>query len=51
MDPKNTILPLQGVRVLELCNVAAGPFCGLLLADMGLLTSGGVSGLAKRPKG
>lgn len=30
-----TLLPLQGVRVLELCNVAAGPFCGLLLADMG----------------
>ena len=29
------ILPLKGVRVLELCNVAAGPFCGLLLADMG----------------
>ena len=29
------ILPLKGVRVLELCNVAAGPFCRLLLADMG----------------
>jgi crotonobetainyl-CoA:carnitine CoA-transferase CaiB-like acyl-CoA transferase len=28
-------LPLEGVRVIELCNVAAGPFCGLLLADMG----------------
>lgn len=27
--------PLQGIRVIELCNVAAGPFCGLLLADMG----------------
>jgi crotonobetainyl-CoA:carnitine CoA-transferase CaiB-like acyl-CoA transferase len=26
---------LQGVRVIEICNVAAGPFCGLLLADMG----------------
>ena len=28
-------LPLEGVRVIELCNVAAGPFCGMLLADMG----------------
>ena len=28
-------LPLEGVRVIEFCNVAAGPFCGLLLADMG----------------
>jgi crotonobetainyl-CoA:carnitine CoA-transferase CaiB-like acyl-CoA transferase len=29
------MLPLQGVRVIEFCNVAAGPYCGLLLADMG----------------
>jgi crotonobetainyl-CoA:carnitine CoA-transferase CaiB-like acyl-CoA transferase len=28
-------LPLQGIRVIEICNVAAGPFCGMLLADMG----------------
>ncbi|WP_321944293.1 CaiB/BaiF CoA transferase family protein [Paraburkholderia tropica] len=28
-------LPLQGIRVIEFCNVAAGPFCGMLLADMG----------------
>ena len=28
-------LPLDGVRVIEVCNVAAGPFCGMLLADMG----------------
>lgn len=27
--------PLDGVKVLELCQVAAGPFCGMLLADMG----------------
>jgi crotonobetainyl-CoA:carnitine CoA-transferase CaiB-like acyl-CoA transferase len=27
--------PLNGVRVIEICNVAAGPFCALLLADMG----------------
>ena len=28
-------LPLDSIRVIEICNVAAGPFCGLLLADMG----------------
>lgn len=28
-------LPLAGVKVVEFCAVAAGPFCGLLLADMG----------------
>lgn len=27
--------PLNGVRVIEFCNVAAGPFCGSLLADLG----------------
>ena len=29
------MLPLQGVKVVEFCQVAAGPFCGMLLADMG----------------
>jgi crotonobetainyl-CoA:carnitine CoA-transferase CaiB-like acyl-CoA transferase len=28
-------LPLSGIRVIEFCAVAAGPFCGMLLADMG----------------
>jgi crotonobetainyl-CoA:carnitine CoA-transferase CaiB-like acyl-CoA transferase len=28
-------LPLEGVRVIEVCNVAAGPYCGMLLADLG----------------
>lgn len=28
-------LPLENVKVIELCNVAAGPYCGMLLADMG----------------
>src|SRR5258707_15723911 len=28
-------LPLAGILVAEFCNVAAGPFCGMLLADMG----------------
>ena len=26
---------LAGVRVIEICNVAAGPYCAMLLADMG----------------
>ena len=29
------MLPLQGVRVIEFCQVLAGPFAGCLLADMG----------------
>jgi crotonobetainyl-CoA:carnitine CoA-transferase CaiB-like acyl-CoA transferase len=28
-------LPLAGVRIIEFCQVLAGPFCGCLLADMG----------------
>jgi crotonobetainyl-CoA:carnitine CoA-transferase CaiB-like acyl-CoA transferase len=28
-------MPLQGIRVIEFCNVAAGPYCGMLLGDMG----------------
>ena len=28
-------LPLAGVKVVEFCQVAAGPFCGMLLADYG----------------
>ena len=27
--------PLAGVKVIEFCQVAAGPFCGMLLADYG----------------
>jgi crotonobetainyl-CoA:carnitine CoA-transferase CaiB-like acyl-CoA transferase len=26
---------LHGIRVIEICNVAAGPYCAMLLADMG----------------
>ena len=28
-------LPLEGVKIVEFCQVAAGPFCGMLLADYG----------------
>ena len=31
----STLKPLAGIRILEICNVAAGPFCALLLADLG----------------
>ena len=30
-----TVRPLDGVRVVELAHVAAGPFAGMLLADLG----------------
>lgn len=26
---------LNDIRVIEICNVAAGPYCGMLLSDMG----------------
>ena len=27
--------PLQGVKIVELAGIGPGPFCGMLLADMG----------------
>lgn len=30
-----SLTPLRGVRVAEFCSTAAGPFCAMLLADMG----------------
>ena len=26
---------LSGIRIIEFCEIAAGPYCGMLLADMG----------------
>jgi len=34
-EVSGTALPLSGVRVIEFCSTAAGPFCAMLLADMG----------------
>lgn len=31
----NAFVPLRGIRVMEFCSTAAGPFCAMLLADMG----------------
>lgn len=30
------MLPLEGLRAIEFCNIAAGPFCGSLLSDFGV---------------
>ncbi|MDE0007202.1 MAG: CoA transferase, partial [Gammaproteobacteria bacterium] len=27
--------PLQGFRVIELAGIGPGPFCGMMLSDMG----------------
>ncbi len=35
MTSHNSELPLNGIKVVEICQVAAGPFCGMLLADYG----------------
>ena len=34
-DAALATLPLTGVRVVEFCQIASGPYCGMLLADFG----------------
>ena len=34
-EPVTAQRPLTGIRVAEFCSTAAGPFCAMLLADMG----------------
>lgn len=34
-EPTPSPRPLEGVKVVEFCQIASGPFCGMLLADFG----------------
>jgi crotonobetainyl-CoA:carnitine CoA-transferase CaiB-like acyl-CoA transferase len=34
-EGSNGIRPLEGVRVVEMGSLLAGPFCGQILADFG----------------
>lgn len=44
--------PLRGVKILELAGIGPGPFCGMLLADMGAEVTrvDRISGANRRPK-
>ena len=35
MSPDSSSLPMEGIRVVDMSRVLAGPYCGALLGDMG----------------
>ena len=34
-DTRSQALPLSGIKVVEICQIAAGPYCAMLLGDLG----------------
>ena len=39
MNNDGNKLPLAGIRVIDFSQILAGPFCTMLLADMGVMSS------------
>ena len=35
LDTRSQALPLAGIKVVEICQIAAGPYCAMLLGDLG----------------
>ncbi len=35
MKGENAMGPLAGIRIIELAGIGPGPFCGMMLSDMG----------------
>ena len=44
-------MPLSGLRVVDLTRILAGPFCTMLLADLGADVSVGASDSDREPFG